>query len=65
MNSPLEIHEVRLRGLDRGYPATMQRRGRWWIGWIDEVPGINSQATTRGELMDDLASALKEALEMQ
>ncbi len=46
------------------YNAVIQRDGKWWIGWIQEVPGVNSQGRTRKELLDNLRSALKEALEM-
>ena len=46
------------------YRAVIQRDGRWWIGWIEEIPGVNAQARTRKELLEDLRSALKEALEM-
>jgi predicted RNase H-like HicB family nuclease len=65
MNSPQQRHTVRLRGHDRAFTATVQRRGRWWIGWVDEVAGVNSQGETRDELMANLSSALEEALEMQ
>jgi predicted RNase H-like HicB family nuclease len=40
------------------------RDGRWWIGWVEEVPGVNSQGKTRAELLRNLRSALKEAVEM-
>jgi predicted RNase H-like HicB family nuclease len=46
------------------YTAVIQRDGRWWIGWVQEVPGVNAQARTRKELRENLRSALKEALEM-
>ena len=46
------------------YTAVVQRDGNWWIGWIEEIPGVNAQARTRKELLDDLRSALREALEM-
>ena len=46
------------------YRAAIQQRGPWWIGWIEEVPGVNSQGTTREELLANLQSALQEALEM-
>ena len=46
------------------YTAVVQRDGPWWIGWVKEIPGVNSQGRTRKELMDNLHSALKEALEM-
>jgi len=46
------------------YTAVVQHEGGWWIGWIEEVPGVNSQGATREELMDNLRSALAEAIEM-
>jgi predicted RNase H-like HicB family nuclease len=45
------------------YTAAMKQDGEWWIGWIEEVPGVNCQERTREELLDSLAVALKEALE--
>jgi predicted RNase H-like HicB family nuclease len=46
------------------YTALIQQSGEWWIGWIEEVPGVNSQGQTREELLDNLRDALEEALEM-
>ena len=46
------------------YKAIIQRDGEWWIGWIEEIPGVNSQGTTREELIENLRSALQEALEL-
>lgn len=46
------------------YTAVVQRDGKWWIGWIEEIPGVNAQARSRKELLEDLRSALKEALEL-
>jgi predicted RNase H-like HicB family nuclease len=48
-----------------GYTGVIARRGRWWIGWIDEIRGVNSQGETRNELIENLGSALQEALEMR
>lgn len=25
------------------YTAVVQQSGEWWIGWVEEVPGVNSQ----------------------
>ncbi len=50
--------------MEMSYTAVIQRHGEWWIGWVEEVPGVNSQATTREELLDNLRDALDEALEM-
>ena len=47
-----------------GYNAVIRQDGNWWIGWIEEVPGVNSQGATRQELIANLREALAEALEM-
>jgi predicted RNase H-like HicB family nuclease len=36
----------------------------WWIGWVEEIPGVNSQGKTRRELLKNLRSALREAIEL-
>ncbi|MBM4093332.1 MAG: type II toxin-antitoxin system HicB family antitoxin [Planctomycetes bacterium] len=46
------------------YTAVVQQRGEWWIGWVEEVPGVNSQGATRDELLDNLRDALDEAIQM-
>ncbi|HEV2971735.1 MAG TPA: type II toxin-antitoxin system HicB family antitoxin [Pirellulales bacterium] len=46
------------------YTAVIQQHDAWWIGWVEEVPGVNSQGKTREELLDNLRDALSEALEM-
>lgn len=46
------------------YSAIIKQDGDWWIGWIEEIPGVNSQGETREELMENLRSALIEALEL-
>lgn len=46
------------------YKAIVKRDGGWWVGWIEEISGVNSQGLTRDELMTNLNSALEEALEM-
>ena len=43
--------------------VTKQKEG-WWIGWIEEVPGVNCQERTRVELLASLRSTLAEAIEL-
>ena len=49
---------------ESGYTAVIRQDGDWWIGWIEEVPGVNSQGPTREELIANLREALAEAVEM-
>ena len=45
------------------YTAIVKRDGDWWIGWIEEVPGVNCQETSQDELLASLKEALREALD--
>ena len=46
------------------YTAIIKRESDWWIGWIEEVPGVNCQEHSREQLMETLKVTLKEALEL-
>jgi predicted RNase H-like HicB family nuclease len=45
------------------FTAIMKQVGEWWIGWIEEIPGVNCQERTREDLIETLRDTLKEALE--
>jgi predicted RNase H-like HicB family nuclease len=45
------------------YTAVTKQDGDWWIGWIEEVPGVNCQERSREELLTSLKESLSEALE--
>lgn len=46
------------------YTAVIKQAGDWWIGWIEEIPGVNCQEATREELFVSLRVSLREALEL-
>ena len=50
--------------MNQTYTAVMKQDGQWWIGWVEEVPGVNCQERTRDELIESLRIFLVEALEM-
>jgi predicted RNase H-like HicB family nuclease len=45
------------------YTAIIKQQGEGWIGWIEEVPGVNCQERSREELIDSLRVTLQEAIE--
>ena len=45
------------------YNAVIRKDGDWWIGWIEEISGVNCQERTREELINTLRITLREALE--
>jgi predicted RNase H-like HicB family nuclease len=45
------------------YSAIIKKQEDWWVGWIEEIPGVNCQEKTYDALLETLAITLKEALE--
>ena len=46
------------------YNAVIRKNEGWWIGWVEEILGVNSQGKTREALFKNLRSALREAIEL-
>ncbi len=46
------------------YTALTKKDGDWWIGWVEEVPGVNCQERTEKKLLESLRDALREALQL-
>ncbi len=44
--------------------AIIKRDGDWWIGWVEEVPGVKCQEGSREGLLESLRVTLREALEL-
>lgn len=59
MSGPIGYNDT----MKRTFNAVIKQDSGWWIGWVQEIPGVNSQGKTRAELLKNLRSALKEALE--
>ena len=48
--------------MDAQYTAIVKQQGDWWIGWIEEVPGVNCQESSREELIESLRVTLHERI---
>jgi predicted RNase H-like HicB family nuclease len=55
----------RLIGVHSTFTAITKKDGDWWIGWIEEVPGVNAQEETKEKLISSLREILPEALEFR
>ncbi|MBL8189429.1 MAG: type II toxin-antitoxin system HicB family antitoxin [Acidobacteria bacterium] len=49
--------------MHNAYTAVIKQDGDWWIGWVEEVPGVNCQEKTREELIETIKITLREALD--
>ena len=45
------------------FTAVIRQDGPWWIGWIEEISGVNAQEHSREELLESLRQVLRESLE--
>jgi predicted RNase H-like HicB family nuclease len=50
--------------MENTYTAVIKQDEGWWIGWIQEIPGVNCQERTKEELLECLRITLREALEL-
>ncbi len=61
------IHQPTIRkemGEDVGpFTAVYQRDGDWWIGYVEELPGANTQGRTLDEARESLREAVSLVLE--
>jgi len=46
------------------YTAVVKNEQDWWIGWIEEAPGVNCQERTREDLIESLRVTLREASDL-
>ena len=45
------------------YTAITKQDSGWWIGWIEEVPGVSAQERTKEALLQSLRKIPREALD--
>ena len=46
------------------YTAVIKQDTNWWIGWIEEIPGVNCQEASRDALLASLKQTLAEAIQL-
>ena len=47
----------------RQFTAIYKKLGKWYVGWIEEIPGANTQGKTLKEVKENLKEALALILE--
>ncbi|MBU1032647.1 type II toxin-antitoxin system HicB family antitoxin [Patescibacteria group bacterium] len=46
------------------FNAVYQKHGKWYLGWVEEIPGVNTQGKTLKEAKENLKEALALVLEV-
>jgi predicted RNase H-like HicB family nuclease len=47
----------------RQFTGLFKKSGKWYLGWIEEIPGVNTQGKTLAEAKESLVEALHLVLE--
>lgn len=45
------------------FTAVFEQEGRWWIGYVEELPGANTQGQTLEEARENLKEAVQLVIE--
>lgn len=51
--------------MEQTFEATIEKCDKWYIGWVEAVPGAFSQGKTVSEVEDNLKEAVQLILESQ
>ena len=49
--------------MKREFTAIIEKRGDWYIGYVEEISGVNTQGKTIEEVRENLKEALKLIME--
>ena len=52
-----------MRKVQRQFTAVYRKAGKWYLGWIEEIPGVNTQGKNLRETKENLKEALLLVLE--
>jgi predicted RNase H-like HicB family nuclease len=44
--------------MENRFTAVFQKEGKWWIGYVEELPGANTQGRTLEEARENLKEAV-------
>ena len=49
--------------MTKQFTAIYKKSGKWYLGWVEEIPGVNTQGKTFKEVKENLKEALLLILE--
>jgi predicted RNase H-like HicB family nuclease len=44
------------------FRAMIKKSGKWWIGWLIDLPGVNAQEKTQEKLLESLKIGAEDLL---
>jgi predicted RNase H-like HicB family nuclease len=52
-----------MEDMEREFTAVIEKKGRWYVAFVEEIPGVNTQGRTLAEARRNLKEALALILE--
>jgi predicted RNase H-like HicB family nuclease len=49
--------------MENSFTAVYQKDGDWWVAWVEELPGANTQGASLDEARENLKEAVAMVLE--
>lgn len=49
--------------MSREFTGVIEKKGKWYIGYVEELPGVNTQGRTLKEVRENLKEALELIIE--
>ncbi len=49
--------------MENRFTAVFEKAGEWWIGYVEELPGANTQGRTLEEVRENLKEAVQLIIE--
>ena len=49
--------------MEREFTAVIEKHGKWYAAWVEEIPGVNTQGRTLAKTRRNLKEALQLILE--
>jgi predicted RNase H-like HicB family nuclease len=59
----IDARFAKLQFMKREFTSIIEKRGKWYVAYVEEIPGVNSQGRTLGEARRNLKEALTLVLE--
>ena len=47
------------------YRAVIKKSAEWWVGWLIDLPGVNAEEKTKGELTESLRLGAENMLDTE
>ncbi len=45
--------------MEREFTAVIEKKGRWYVAYVEEIPGVNTQGRTLAEARRNLCEAIE------